>query len=174
MPNCSTPNDLITELQQSRTHRKASAPVCLRAAYWDLLKGIKIQIWVLRTHSLRSQVNLGVCMTRLSSIYGYLCSAEQDLLQGDDTTSPPLPRDQPLQSVLDLKITDLLGFLHQYEASCPNLQMTCPLFGIPLPSIDIELDSSLKMSAKIEFSLPLSEALVRRMLVSRAASTKVS
>ena len=113
-------------------------------------------------------------MTRPFSIYGYLCGAEQDLSQRDNATIPAPPVNQPLQSVLDLKITDLLQFLHQYEASCPNLQMTCPLFGIPLPSIDIELDSSLGLSVKIELSLRSSEALVKYMLVSRTASAEVS
>ena len=113
-------------------------------------------------------------MTYLSSIHGCLCRTEQDSSQRDNATIPAPPVNQPLQSVLDLKITDLLSFLHQYEASCPNLQMTCPLYGIPLPSIDIELDSSLGLSAKIEFSLRSSEALVNYMLVSRTASAEVS
>ena len=112
-------------------------------------------------------------MTRLSLMNGYLCRAEQDM-QRDNATIPASPVNRPPQSVLDLKITDLLSFLHQYESSCPKLQMTCPLFGIPLPSIDIELNSSLGLSAKIEFSLRSSEALVKHMLVSRTASAEVS
>ena len=38
VPNCSIPNDLITESRQSRIHRQASTPVCLRAAYWGCIK----------------------------------------------------------------------------------------------------------------------------------------
>jgi len=82
--------------------------------------------------------------------------------------------DQPPQSVLDLKIADLLNFLQQYQTSCPNLQMICPLSGVPLPSIDIKLESSVGLSAKIEFSLGLSKALMQYVLASRIAGPKVS
>ena len=112
-------------------------------------------------------------MACLSSITVYLYIAEQDLLQGDHATVPAPLVDQPLQSVLGLKITHLLGFLQQYEASCPDLQMICPLFGVPFPSIDVELDSSLGLSAKIEFSLRSSKALMQYVLASRVAAAKV-
>jgi len=51
--------------------------------------------------------------------------------------------------------------------------MICPLFGVPLPSIDMELDSSIGLSAKIEFSLRLTEALMKDILASRTAAAKV-
>jgi len=113
-------------------------------------------------------------MTGLYSINDDLSVVEPDLSQGNHATVPAPQVHQPHQSVLDLKITDLLSFLHQYQANCPNLQMICPLFGVPLPYIDIKLDSSPESSARIELSLRLSEALVKHMLASRTASAKVS
>jgi len=74
--------------------------------------------------------------------------------------------------VLDLKLSDLLSFLQQHETSCPNLQMMCPVLGVPLPSITIGLNS-LDGYAKVELSLRTSEALMKHMLGSRAAA-KVS
>jgi len=80
------------------------------------------------------------------------------------TTIPAPLTDQPLQSVSDLKITDLLSFLQKYQASCPDLQTICPLFEIPFPSIDFKLDSSIGLSVKIEFSLRSSKALMQYVL----------
>lgn len=80
----------------------------------------------------------------------------------------------PCASVVDLKIRDLLSFLQQYQTSCPSLQMVCPLFGVPLPSIDIEMDPSAGLSAKIEFSLQLTQTFMKDILASRAAATEVS
>lgn len=51
--------------------------------------------------------------------------------------------------------------------------MVCPLFGVPLPSIDIILDSSAGLSAKIEFSLRLTQAFMKDILASRAATAEV-
>ena len=116
-----------------------------------------------------------MCITRLFSIYGYLYGVEQDLSQRDSATIPAPPVNQPLQSgLVDLKITDLLKFFHQYEASYSHLQMTSALIKISLSFNDIELSSSLGLSAKVDFSLRSSEALVEYMLVSRTASAEVS
>ncbi len=76
--------------------------------------------------------------------------------------------------VLNLKLSDLLDFLQQHETSSPNLQMMCPVFGEPLPSITIGLDSLDGYNAKIELSLRMSEALMKNMLGSRAATVEVS
>ncbi|KAL2041527.1 hypothetical protein N7G274_005909 [Stereocaulon virgatum] len=61
-----------------------------------------------------------------------------------DQNVPQVTRttDHTPQMVLDLKLSDLLIFLQQYEASCPNLQMICPVLGVPLPSIIVRQDSS--------------------------------
>jgi hypothetical protein len=82
--------------------------------------------------------------------------------------------DQPPQSILNLKITHLLGFLGQYQAICPNLQMICPWDGVPLPSIDIKLGTPAGLDAKIELSVQLSKALIQYMGGSRIAAAKIS
>jgi hypothetical protein len=94
--------------------------------------------------------------------------AQPDTLSGAD-----IPVHQPDKSVVDLKLIDFSNFLRQYEASCPNLQMTCPWVGIPLPSIHIELDLSLGLSTKIEFSHELGTRFIE-YIRSRDASSKVS
>ena len=76
-------------------------------------------------------------------------------------------------SVLDLKFTDLLSFLQQYKASHLNLQITCPYIGMPLPSIDINLEPTLGLNVKVEFSLQLSEVLFQYMLALRTATAKI-
>ena len=102
---------------------------------------------------------------------------EQDSLQNKHeergAVTAPLIH-QPYESVVDLEIKDLLGFLHRHHANCPKLQMICPWFGIPLPSIEMELDSSLEWTAKLEFSIGLSDALMRYVRASRTAAAKVS
>lgn len=45
--------------------------------------------------------------------------------------------------------------------------MICPLFGSPLPSIDINLDTSSEKTARIELSLRASEALISYIRFSR-------
>lgn len=91
-----------------------------------------------------------------------------------DTLEASLLENQASQTILDLKYSDLLGFLQLYQACCPNLQMICSWVGVPAPYIDITLDSSLGLSAKIELSLRLSEALVKYMLASKISATKVA
>lgn len=94
-----------------------------------------------------------------------------DTRKTNDASSDSRPN---ATAVLDLKFTDLLSFLQQYEASHPNLQMTCPYIGVPLPSIDIDLEPTLGLSVKVEFSLQSSKALLQYMLASRTAAAKVS
>ncbi len=69
--------------------------------------------------------------------------------------------EKPLQVVLDLKLTDFLDFLRTHEATCPNIQMICPVLGVPLPSININLNTSIEYSANVQVSLRLSEALIQ-------------
>ena len=62
-----------------------------------------------------------------------------------DQNVPQVTRttDHTPQMVLNLKLSDLLSFFQQYEASCPSLQMICPVLGVPLPSIFVGRDPSL-------------------------------
>jgi len=69
--------------------------------------------------------------------------------------------------MIDLTFMELLGFLGENQASSPRLQMICPLFGSPLPSIDIKLDLSMERTARIEFSIRAGEALIEYLRVSR-------
>jgi len=85
------------------------------------------------------------------------------------------PTNRPDKEILKFKLKDLLSFLQQHEASNLTLQILLPWDRVPLPSVDITLESSL--NAKIEFSWDLSAAVVRFILDSRAgagARTKVS
>jgi len=91
-----------------------------------------------------------------------------------DASRVSLLETQTSQMALDLKITDLLSFLQRYQASCPNLRMICPLSGVPLPYININMDQSLEMRATMEFSLRLTEAFMKDILASRAAAVEVS
>jgi hypothetical protein len=94
----------------------------------------------------------------------------QEVEQATDEQSESL-----LQHVTcDLVITDLLYFLQGYQASCPNLWMVCPLTGVPLPYIHIDLNPSTGLSAKIELSLRLAEAFISYKSRSRAAASEVS
>ena len=52
--------------------------------------------------------------------------------------------------------------------------LICPLSGVPLPYININVDQSLEMRATMEFSLQLGRALVKYMVASRAAAAKIS
>ena len=76
-------------------------------------------------------------------------------------------------SVLDFKFTNLLSFLQQYKASYLNLQMTYLYINIPLPSIDINLEPTLRLNIKVKFSLQLSEALLQYILALRTTAVKV-
>lgn len=73
---------------------------------------------------------------------------------------------QPPPATVHLTFAQLFGFL-QNQASSANLQMICPLSGQPLPSIDLKLDSSVGKSARVEFSLRASEALIEYIRVSQ-------
>ena len=77
---------------------------------------------------------------------------------------------QSLQSIIELQLSDLLGFLEQYRDSCSNLQMICSWNGVPLPYINLVLDNSLAIEGRIELSLRFSEYLI----ASRTATAKIS
>ena len=83
---------------------------------------------------------------------------------GPDVSPKSLVADKPSQVVLDLKLTDFLDFFRTHESSCPAIQMTCPMFGVPLPSISINLNESFEYSANVKVSLRLSEALIQYVL----------
>jgi hypothetical protein len=74
----------------------------------------------------------------------------------DATTSAPL-------ATVDLKLADILSFLWQYHQFCPDLQMTCPIWGSPLPSIDIQFNSNPELGMKITLSVRLCEWLIRHV-----------
>lgn len=46
--------------------------------------------------------------------------------------------------------------------------MICPLFGQPLPSIDLGLDATVGKQATVQFSLRASEALIEYIRMSEA------
>ncbi|KAI9780729.1 MAG: hypothetical protein M1816_002682 [Peltula sp. TS41687] len=100
--------------------------------------------------------------------------AEQELSKEEHATIPNRPTHQPDESILDLKLTDLLSFLQQYQTSCPSLQITCPWAGVPLPSVVMNLDSSLGLNAKLELSAPLTAELMKYIGASKIAATEVS
>jgi hypothetical protein len=68
---------------------------------------------------------------------------------------------------LDLKFLDFIQFLERYSSSDMELQMICPVYGIPLPYIIIESRSSTALSVKVEFSLKSSKDLIRYVLRAR-------
>jgi hypothetical protein len=74
---------------------------------------------------------------------------------------------QPPPTIVSLTYAQLFGFIQQ-QAQSANLQMVCPLFGQPLPSIDLGLDASVEKHATIQFSLRASEALIEYIRVSQA------
>ena len=100
--------------------------------------------------------------------------AGQGVSREDHDTDSNRPEIQPQDTIVDLKITDLLGFLQQYQTSCSDLRMVCPPWGVPLPSIQINLYPSLGLTAKIELSLPSCDVLLKQMYASRIASAEVS
>jgi hypothetical protein len=79
----------------------------------------------------------------------------------DATTSVPL-------ATVDLKLAEILSFLWQYHEFCPDLQMACPIWGSPLPSIDIQFNSNPELSMKITLSLRLCEWLMKHVEERRA------
>jgi hypothetical protein len=78
--------------------------------------------------------------------------------------APASPSNELEQSVLPLNLSDILGFLQQFREICPGLQMTCPLSGVPLPSIDINFTSSPEYYAKITLSHRLSHGLLQYVM----------
>jgi hypothetical protein len=74
---------------------------------------------------------------------------------------------QPPPTVVDIQFKELLSFFQEYELDSPSLKLMCPLFGSPLPWIDINLDSTSERTARIELSLRASEALVKYIRVVR-------
>ena len=143
-------------------------------ASWTNVKQINIKLSMLRLRrsmvSSRSQENL--CQVKVTSgktPYGLTQQITKKTVQ-----EPKAFRASRGIHQLPLNLTQLLNFLGRYQANCPKLQMNCPLFGVPLPYIDIDLDSSVGLNAKIEFSLRLTEAFMRDMFASRAATTEVS
>lgn len=71
------------------------------------------------------------------------------------------------EKVLEFEFKELLDFLHRYQNTSTKVRMVCPFMGVPLPIIDIKLDSSIQLSAKIELSLRLSRALLGHIFASR-------
>jgi len=65
---------------------------------------------------------------------------------------------------LRLKLSKLLEFLQGQTPDDPELQMICPLLGIPLPHINIQSVSAAGVNVRIELSLKSSEALIRFVL----------
>lgn len=74
---------------------------------------------------------------------------------------------QPHPTVVDIQFKELLNFFQEHELDSPRLKLMCPLFGSPLPWIDINLDSSSERTARVELSLRASEALVKYIRVAR-------
>jgi len=68
---------------------------------------------------------------------------------------------------LDLKFSDFMQFLERNSSSGMELQMICPVYGIPLPYIIIESGSSAALKVKVEFSLKSSKDLIRYVLKAR-------
>jgi hypothetical protein len=66
-------------------------------------------------------------------------------------------------------LADNLAQPRALDAVCGRLpddghQMTCPVFGVPFPSISINLNASIEYSANVRVSLRLSEALIQYVL----------
>jgi hypothetical protein len=82
-----------------------------------------------------------------------------------------IPQNKPDGYIpLDLKFSDLINFLQEHQPSCPNLQMRCPLYGMPSPSIEIKSQSAAGLNVKIDFSLQSCEALIRFVLAAAEPS----
>ncbi|KAK5312503.1 hypothetical protein LTR93_011302 [Exophiala xenobiotica] len=76
--------------------------------------------------------------------------------------------DQSTDSVpLDLTLLQLIQFLQNHMRSDVKLRMICPLYGIPLPTIQIRSQAPTALDIKVEFGLRSSEALIRHVLMSR-------
>lgn len=96
-------------------------------------------------------------------------SSEDSTVDSVDFPPAVVPHSQ-----LYLRITDLVRFLERFQDSCPELKMTCPWLGIPLPFIDMPLNPSNSVTAKIELSLQACEAMVQEVLALRGLTTDVS
>lgn len=102
--------------------------------------------------------------------------------------------DQLPQSVIDLDIMHLIGFLQKYQStssnpeqfrsifgllqgyqsSCPTLhyiQLIIPWYGAT-PSIDIKIDSKIGWSAKVQLSVMVSVELVQYIHLSSASTAE--
>ncbi|KAL1979103.1 hypothetical protein VTN96DRAFT_6845 [Rasamsonia emersonii] len=73
------------------------------------------------------------------------------------------PNALPPPTIVNLSLSELFNFL-ETKVNSTTLKMTCHLSGQPLPTIDLDLDGR---SAKIEFSLGASQALIQHLLSSR-------
>jgi hypothetical protein len=59
-----------------------------------------------------------------------------------------------------------LAFLHKLKTSHVTLRLVCPRLGVPLPSIQFDLEQTLGLQGKLEMSLRLSEALIQHIIAS--------
>ncbi|KIW51163.1 hypothetical protein PV05_09911 [Exophiala xenobiotica] len=76
--------------------------------------------------------------------------------------------DQSTDSVtLDLTLLHLIQFFQNHIPSDVKLRMICPLYGIPLPTIQIRSQAPTALDVKVEFGLRSSEALIRHVLMTR-------
>jgi hypothetical protein len=149
-------------------------PKYRKVIHWPSPNDIRIWTQTFHTHILRPKISPQVRTTVPSSTSSYSFIPEQDRPQGEPAGIPGRPANQPHESILNLKFTELLSFFQQYQVNCPNLQMVCPWVGAPLPSIIILLELSLGWNAKLELSKELSSALMKYIRALRAAATKVS
>jgi hypothetical protein len=84
-----------------------------------------------------------------------------------NAAAPAPPAKEPSKAVLYLSLVDFLSFMQKHQQICPNLQMTCPVSGVPLPSIDIQFGSTPELSVKVTFSLRLCEKLIQHVMEGR-------
>ncbi|KAF1809593.1 hypothetical protein P152DRAFT_461276 [Eremomyces bilateralis CBS 781.70] len=68
-------------------------------------------------------------------------------------------------TAFDLK--KLLSLVQKHQECSPNFWLECPWDGVPLPSINLVLDPTLGLTAKLELSLRLSEALMKHLFASK-------
>ncbi|KAM5462976.1 hypothetical protein MferCBS49748_006203 [Microsporum ferrugineum] len=105
--------------------------------------------------------------TLISSHREYIALKTAPVNATPDESDSSFSNNQPSGQVLDLKLSDLLSFLQKCEVSNTDLKMRCPYIGIPLPHIELDLESTLGLSGKLQFSLQLSESLIQYMLKPR-------
>jgi hypothetical protein len=95
---------------------------------------------------------------------------ERSILGNNTTVRAPI-RSADHAEVLHLTFPLLIQYLQQHEDGLCDLQMICPWRGVPLPSIELALGSSMNARIKIELSLESSEELIR--FVSSGTVTEV-